>query len=55
MDVGYDVHVAQDGVIGLKQALSHAYDLIVLDLMLPGWKDWKYAETYALNPTTHPF
>jgi DNA-binding response OmpR family regulator len=35
-DQGYDVHVAYDGVSGLKQALSHLYDLIVLDLMLPG-------------------
>ncbi len=28
MDVGYDVRVAQDGVIGLKQARSHAYDRV---------------------------
>lgn len=35
-DVGYDVQVAQDGVIGCKQAISKRYDLIILDLMLPG-------------------
>ncbi|UVT14362.1 MAG: response regulator transcription factor [Nitrospira sp.] len=35
-DVGYDVHVAPDGATGCKHALSKAYDLIVLDLMLPG-------------------
>lgn len=35
-EVGYEVQVAQDGVIGCQQALSKPYDLIVLDLMLPG-------------------
>lgn len=35
-DVGYEVQVAQDGVIGCRQALSKPYDLIILDLMLPG-------------------
>lgn len=35
-DVGYDVHITQDGVTGCEQALSKPYDLIILDLMLPG-------------------
>ena len=35
-DVGYEVQVAQDGAIGCQQALSKPYDLIILDLMLPG-------------------
>ena len=35
-DVGYDVQVEQDGVTGCKQALANTYDLIILDLMLPG-------------------
>ena len=35
-DTGYDVDVAQDGTVGLQQALSKSYDLIILDLMLPG-------------------
>ena len=35
-DLGYEVHLAHDGVVGLKQALSKPYDLIILDLMLPG-------------------
>ncbi len=35
-DVGYEVDVAQDGPAGLQQALDKSYDLIVLDLMLPG-------------------
>jgi DNA-binding response OmpR family regulator len=33
---GFTVDVAHDGVDGLWMATEHAYDLIVLDLMLPG-------------------
>ena len=32
----YAVDVANDGASGLTQALAHPYDLIILDLMLPG-------------------
>lgn len=35
-DTGYDVDLAQDGPSGLQQALARSYDLIILDLMLPG-------------------
>lgn len=35
-DTGYDVDVAPDGPAGLQQALAKSYDLIILDLMLPG-------------------
>ena len=34
-DLDADVQWAADGIIGLKQALSSSYDLIILDLMLP--------------------
>lgn len=33
---GYVVDCAQDGLSGLHLAVTHEYDLIVLDLMLPG-------------------
>ena len=33
---GFEVEVANDGEIGLKKGLSAEYDLIILDLMLPG-------------------
>jgi two-component system OmpR family response regulator len=33
---GYEVDVALRGDDGLSSAMAHAYDLIVLDLMLPG-------------------
>ena len=35
-DTGYDVDMAQNGPAGLQQALARPYDLIILDLMLPG-------------------
>jgi two-component system, OmpR family, copper resistance phosphate regulon response regulator CusR len=33
---GYEVVVALDGTSGLKMALEHTFDLIILDIMLPG-------------------
>jgi DNA-binding response OmpR family regulator len=33
---GYAVHLAADGTEGLWQATEHDYDLIILDVMLPG-------------------
>lgn len=33
---GYEVSVALDGNQGLQLALGHEYDLIILDIMLPG-------------------
>ena len=33
---GFEVEVAGDGQVGLKKALTEDYDLIILDLMLPG-------------------
>jgi len=35
-DEGYEVDVAQDGRAGLRKALEQSYDLVILDLMLPG-------------------
>lgn len=33
---GYEVTIAEDGIKGKKAALEEEYDLIILDLMLPG-------------------
>jgi len=35
-DARYEVHVAADGEAGLRDALASRFDLIVLDIMLPG-------------------
>lgn len=32
---GYKAEIAQDGVLGLKKAMTGVYDVIVVDLMLP--------------------
>jgi len=37
---GYEVAVADQGEIGLKLASEEAYDLIILDVMLPGLDGW---------------
>ena len=33
---GFSVEIASNGKIGLQRALSREFDLILLDLMLPG-------------------
>ena len=33
---GFEVEVANDGSVGLNRALSEDFDLMILDLMLPG-------------------
>ncbi|MGZ8381860.1 MAG: response regulator transcription factor, partial [Nitrospira sp.] len=53
-DQGYDVHIAHDGVSGLKQALSHPYDLIVLDLMLPGMEGLEVCRNVRTKPNYTP-
>ncbi|GMQ90114.1 MAG: response regulator transcription factor [Gammaproteobacteria bacterium] len=35
-DLGCEIELAHDGNTGLQRALSNSYDLIILDLMLPG-------------------
>ena len=33
---GYDVHVASDGIAALTEIENDIYDLLLLDVMLPG-------------------
>ncbi|MGF1923466.1 MAG: response regulator transcription factor [Bacteroidia bacterium] len=35
-DEGFDVSVAPDGLMGKSMALEHHFDLVILDIMLPG-------------------
>lgn len=39
-ETGYDVDVADKGDSGLQMALDQDYDLVVLDVMLPGRDGW---------------
>jgi two-component system copper resistance phosphate regulon response regulator CusR len=38
---GYAVDLSRTGTDGLQMALNNAYDLVVLDVMLPGIDGWK--------------
>lgn len=39
---GYEVDTCYDGKEALECILSENYDLIVLDLNLPGWMAWSF-------------
>ena len=42
---GFAVDVALDGADGLWMAREHAYDAVVLDIMLPGMNGYKVCAT----------
>jgi two-component system alkaline phosphatase synthesis response regulator PhoP len=42
--LGHDVDVASDGLIGYQKAIKDVYDIIILDLMLPGMKGLEIAQ-----------
>ncbi len=41
---GYQVDISQDGELGLKQALTGIYDVIIVDLMLPGKEGYEIVQ-----------
>ncbi|MFL9962340.1 heavy metal response regulator transcription factor [Paraburkholderia sediminicola] len=49
---GYAVDVANDGPQGLLLALEEEYDVIVLDVMLPGMDGWTVVKTLRSTRTT---
>ena len=51
---GYAVSVARDGLQGLEKATHEPFDLIVLDLMLPGQSGLKVCEQLRQNGWTTP-
>lgn len=40
-EAGFVVDLARDGTDGLHQALQESYDLVILDVMLPGLDGWQ--------------
>ncbi len=49
---GFEVDTAYDGEEGLKKILSNKYDLILLDLMLPGLQGIDLCKMVRSNPET---
>jgi two-component system copper resistance phosphate regulon response regulator CusR len=44
-EAGFVADLARDGVDGLHQATNEAYDLVILDVMLPGMDGWHVLES----------
>jgi DNA-binding response OmpR family regulator len=53
-DMGYETTLASDGGVGLQKALSQSFDLILLDLMLPGIDGWEIARQLRAQPNYTP-
>ncbi len=51
---GFNVDVVHDGVDGLWKARENAYDVIVLDIMLPGMNGYKVCENLRSGGTWTP-
>jgi two-component system, OmpR family, alkaline phosphatase synthesis response regulator PhoP len=51
---GYEVDVAEDGLIGLERARRWAPDLILLDLMLPGMDGYRVLRTLRADGNETP-
>jgi DNA-binding response OmpR family regulator len=53
-DLGHQVHCEAEGTAGLKAAQSKAYDLIVLDVMLPGIDGMEIIKTLRMERNSVP-
>ena len=53
-DQSYQVELAFDGVAGLARAMSKSYDLIILDLMLPGLDGLELCKRLRSKPPYTP-
>ena len=51
---GYEVEVADDGLVGLERARQWAPDLILLDLMLPGMDGYRVLRTLRADGNETP-
>lgn len=53
-EVGYAVDISHQGLKALEQALSNDYDLILLDVMLPGIDGWEVLARYREGGGSSP-
>src|SRR6266496_3850139 len=49
---GYNTWIARDGILGLKAAIQHKPDLIILDILLPAGNGFELAERFQTLPET---
>ena len=50
-DVGYEVHLAQDGLEALERIDATKPDLMILDLMMPGLDGWGVLKRLETHPS----
>ena len=48
----FDVDIEYDGDSGSRSALNNEYDIIILDIMLPGLDGWEICKKLRDNPST---
>lgn len=53
-EYGYFTEVAYDGVIGRRLLLSHTYDLVILDINLPGINGYELCKLIRLENSNLP-
>ncbi|MGR9117447.1 MAG: response regulator transcription factor [Gammaproteobacteria bacterium] len=53
-DEGYSVEIVRDGLSGLSRLKAQAYDLLILDLMLPGIDGLEICREVRRNPHYQP-
>lgn len=53
-DLGCEVDLAHDGMTGLEQARARRYDLIILDLMIPGMDGLQVCQRLRAKPDYIP-
>lgn len=53
-EAGYQVDWVQEGQAGLRQALSEEYELLILDVMLPGLSGWEVLKAIRERGVTLP-
>jgi DNA-binding response OmpR family regulator len=51
---GYEISVAMDGTSGLEMALQHTFDLLIVDIMLPGMNGIEICRNIRLQNNTLP-
>ena len=51
---GYDVELASDGARGLELAIGGSFDLVVLDIMMPGMDGFEVLERFRESDTSTP-